>query len=149
MPPTKADLVMVMGKFAEYGVTFVKVCELVPFIPKSMVRRLFDDAQSMVAKRKINQAIALIGTGNLTIAKAAAKADVDVEAVRAALGQKKKKVKAASNVKGKITSRFRSIGRKNAADFQRLIDEYDDYGGKRLWRSWNTRRERLFGHRKA
>ena len=90
LPPTTNDIRHTVRRMMEAGATATTVLKELSFLPASQLKKYIDDSRSQMKKIKIRMALDSIADG-LRPNEAAAKFDVDLESVKAAISGIKKK----------------------------------------------------------
>jgi ParB-like chromosome segregation protein Spo0J len=127
LPPSNTDIVYAMRQMLEKGMSQVSIQrEFVGTWPPAVVRRYVSDAQSALTKERIVRAKAAIVEQNLTITEAAALHHIKAEVLKEAMIPQKKRRSGSAEIKGALSTTFRSRGAAMGAIMKGVMRKYED-----------------------
>lgn len=126
LPPSREDVEHTVSLLVAQNVSTKEIAQLLP-IPPSLARKYVNMVSSRALRARMKQAMEAVTDGDLNIAEAAKKFEVDVNTLRKDLGGRKKKGQMRlSEIITTIRRQFRSLSQKNAQLLRKLHDELED-----------------------
>lgn len=129
LPPSREDILMIVRKFLENGLTQKRIKELLGgSLKPSMVNTYIRTSKSSIAKAKMQNALRAVAEGELTAPKAAEQYGVDLQNLKDEIKGKKKKRKMNSvkQIKNLMSRTCQGNTRKVTAQIDKLIERFLD-----------------------
>ena len=129
LPPTRADINLVMRQLIEQGVSVRKIIDMFDGVfPPSLCRKYDKDAQSAINKAKVQQAITAVAEEGMTVPKASEKFGVDEERLKAEIEGKKSKRRGfdLKAIRREISGRYKGNTLRTAAILREMLEKYED-----------------------
>lgn len=134
LPPTNADITFTIRQMLEHGATQSLIMkELSNNWPPAVVRRFYSDAQSALTKERVMKAKTAIIERNMTVLEAAAEFKIKPDILKAAMMSSKKKRASSAEIKGLLTTIFRSRGASMGMAMRKVLRQLED--GDLSWKS--------------
>lgn len=126
LPPTRQDTEHTILLMIERDVSVKRIGEMLGLLP-GMARKYVKEVQSKAARQRLMDAARAVTEGGLTVAQSAEKYGVDPEKLKDFLSGKRRSNKfGVAEVQRALTTRYRSLGQKNAALIKRLLEKRED-----------------------
>lgn len=134
LPPSNADIIYAITQMLENGMVGSAIIKHFSNIwPPAVARRYYFDAQANLTKRRVNAAKDAVLEGK-TVQEAATTHKIKIDTLKAAIGGNRKKRKTdTTEIKGTITSIFRSRGSSLGHIARALTQKFED--GEISWKT--------------
>jgi hypothetical protein len=126
LPPTSQDTEHVVTLLLERGESHKNIAGLLR-LPINLVRKYIKSVQSRMARAKMQKALTAVAEEGLTVPKAAEKYAIDEEQLREHVsGKRRKRRQGVAEIKGNLSTAFKSFGLKNAHLLRSITEKFDD-----------------------
>ena len=127
LPPSNSDIVYTLKQMLESGMVSSAVAKQFAEVwPPAVIRRFLSDAQSALTRDRTIRAREAVAEGNMTVHEAALANKIKPDMLKQALIGPKKRRTAAGEIKGTLTTIFRSRGGSMGQVFRRIQHQYED-----------------------
>lgn len=127
LPPTHTDITSSLGQMIESGLAnSVIMKRLTVKWPHAVAKRYLDDAHSNLSKERVIRAMRAVTEEGKTVAEAALLHKVKLDALKLALGGKKRRKTTVAEFKGALEVIVRSRGQKIGALLRKAQAEYEE-----------------------